>query len=145
MAGFCVLKLHIFVHLKQNMATTQVETVSSAADKAKLAAVAALVVASIAGFYLLSKQGALVQWAALIVGLVLAAGVFLISEPGKRFIGFARDAWREVKKVVWPTRKETLQMTLYVFAFVVVMALFLWFTDKTPEWVLYDLILGWRK
>ncbi|MDO1474845.1 preprotein translocase subunit SecE [Comamonas thiooxydans] len=127
------------------MAATQVETVSSAADKAKLAAVAALVVASIAGFYLLSKQGALVQWAALIVGLVLAAGVFLISEPGKRFIGFARDAWREVKKVVWPTRKETMQMTLYVFAFVVVMALFLWFTDKTLEWVLYDLILGWRK
>ena len=145
MAGFCVLKLHIFVHLKQNMATTQVETVSSAADKAKLAAVAALVVASIAGFYLLSKQGALVQWATLIVGLVLAAGVFLISEPGKRFTGFARDAWREVKKVVWPTRKETMQMTLYVFAFVVVMALFLWFTDKTLEWVLYDLILGWRK
>ncbi|KWT69856.1 Preprotein translocase subunit SecE [Comamonas testosteroni] len=145
MAGFCVLKLHIFVHLKQNMATTQVETVSSAADKAKLAAVAALVVASIAGFYLLSKQGALVQWATLIVGLVLAAGVFLISELGKRFIGFARDAWREVKKVVWPTRKETMQMTLYVFAFVVVMALFLWFTDKTLEWVLYDLILGWRK
>lgn len=127
------------------MATTQVETVSSAADKAKIAAVAALVVASIAGFYLLSKQGALVQWATLIAGLVLAAGVFLISESGKRFTGFARDAWREVKKVVWPTRKETMQMTLYVFAFVVVMALFLWFTDKTLEWVLYDLILGWRK
>ena len=127
------------------MATTQVETVSSGADKAKLAAVAALVVASIAGFYLLSKQGPVVQWAALIVGLLVAAGVFLISEPGKRFIGFARDAWREVKKVVWPTRKETMQMTLYVFAFVVVMALFLWFTDKTLEWVLYDLILGWRK
>jgi preprotein translocase subunit SecE len=127
------------------MATTQVETVSSAADKAKIAAVAALVVASIAGFYLLNKQGPVVQWAALIVGLLVSAGVFLISEPGKRFVGFARDAWREVKKVVWPTRKETMQMTLYVFAFVVVMALFLWFTDKTLEWVLYDLILGWRK
>ena len=115
------------------MATTQVETVSSAADKAKIAAVAALVVASIAGFYLLNKQGPVVQWAALIVGLLVSAGVFLISEPGKRFVGFARDAWREVKKVVWPTRKETMQMTLYVFAFVVVMALFLWFTDKTLE------------
>ena len=127
------------------MATTQVETVSSAADKAKIAAIAALVVASIAGFYLLNKQGPVVQWAALIVGLLVSAGVFLISEPGKRFVGFARDAWREVKKVVWPTRKETMQMTLYVFAFVVVMALFLWFTDKTLEWVLYDLSLGWRK
>ena len=62
------------------MATTQVETVSSAADKAKIAAVAALVVASIAGFYLLNKQGPVVQWAALIVGLLVSAGVFLISE-----------------------------------------------------------------
>ncbi len=127
------------------MATSQVETVNTGADKAKLAVVAALVVASVAGFYLLGKQGPLAQWAALIVGLVAAAGVFLVSEPGRQFVGFARDAWREVKKVVWPTRKETLQMTAYVFAFVVVMALFLWFTDKTLEWVLYDLILGWRK
>jgi len=127
------------------MATSQVETVSTGADKAKLAAVVALVLASVAGFYLLSKQGALVQWGVLLVGLVAAAGVFLVSEPGKQFTGFARDAWREVKKVVWPTRKETLQMTAYVFVFVVVMALFLWFTDKTLEWVLYDLILGWRK
>ena len=127
------------------MATSQVETVSSAADKAKLAAVAALVVAAIAGFYLLSKQGPLAQWGVLIVGLVAAAGVFLVSEPGKQFVGFAQDAWREVKKVVWPTRKETMQMTAYVFVFVVVMALFLWLTDKTLEWVLYDLILGWRK
>jgi len=127
------------------MATSQVETVSSAADKAKLAAVAALVVAAIAGFYLLSKQGPLAQWGVLIVGLVAAVGVFLVSEPGKQFVGFARDAWREVKKVVWPTRKETVQMTAYVFVFVVVMALFLWLTDKTLEWVLYDLILGWRK
>lgn len=127
------------------MATSQVETVNTGADKAKLAAVGALVIASVAGFYLLAKQGAVVQWAALIVGLVAAAGVFLVSEPGRQFVAFAKDAWREVKKVVWPTRKETLQMTAYVFAFVVIMALFLWFTDKTLEWVLYDLVLGWRK
>jgi len=81
----------------------------------------------------------------LLVGLAAAAGTFLVSEPGKRFVSFAQDAWREVKKVVWPTRKETMQMTLYVFGLVVIMALFLWFTDKTLEWVLYDLILGWRK
>lgn len=127
------------------MAVTQVETVNSGADKAKLSAVVLLVIAAIAGFYLLGKQGAVVQWAVLLVGLVLAAAMFLVSEPGKRFVGFAKDAWREVKKVVWPTRKETLQMTAYVFAFVVIMSLFLWLTDKTLEWVLYDLILGWRK
>jgi len=127
------------------MATSQVETVSTGADKVKLAAVAVLVVASVAGFYLLSKQGAAVQWVVLLVGLAAAVGVFLVSESGKRLVAFSRDAWREVKKVVWPTRKETMQMTAYVFAFVVVMALFLWFTDKTLEWVFYDLILGWRK
>ena len=127
------------------MATSQVETVSTGADKAKLVAVAALVVVSVVAFYLLAKQGSLVQWGALLLGLVLAVVVFLISEPGRQFLAFARDAWREVKKVVWPTRKESLQMTAYVFAFVVVMALFLWFTDKTLEWVFYDLILGWRK
>jgi len=127
------------------MSTSQVETVSSGADKAKLAVVVALVLASVAGFYLLAKQGAWVQWAALLVGLVAAAGVFLVSEPGKQFVAFAKDSWKEVKKVVWPTRKETMQMTAYVFAFVVVMAIFLWLTDKTLEWVLYDLILGWRK
>ena len=60
-------------------------------------------------------------------------------------IGFGRDSWREVKKVVWPTRKEAMQTTAFVFAFAVVMALFLWMTDKTLEWVFYDLILGWRK
>jgi len=127
------------------MATSQVETVTTGADKAKLFVAVALVLASIAGFYTLSKQGALVQWAVLLLGLVLAVAAFLLSGHGRQFVGFARDAWREVKKVVWPTRKETLQMTGYVFAFVVVMALFLWFTDKTLEWVLYDLVLGWRK
>ena len=93
----------------------------------------------------MAKQGVYVQWGVLLVGLLAAAGVFLISEPGRQFVAFARDAWREVKKVVWPTRKETRHMTAYVFAFVVIMALFLWFTDKTLEWVFYDLILGWRK
>ncbi len=127
------------------MAATQIETVSSGADKLKLFAVAALVIAGIAGFYLLAKQGAIAQWAVLIVALIAAVTVFLVSEPGKQFVGFAKDSWREVKKVVWPSRKETLQMTAYVFAFVVIMSLFLWMTDKTLEWVLYDLVLGWRK
>ena len=127
------------------MATSQVETINTNADKAKLALSAVLVVGALAAFYLLSKQGQIAQWAALIVGVVAAIVVFLASEPGKQLVAFGRDAWREVKKVVWPTRKETTQMTLYVFGFVVLMALFLWLTDKTLEWVFYDLILGWKK
>ena len=128
------------------MATsTQVETVTSGADKAKMAAAVALVIAALAGFYLLARQGAIVQWIALVVGLIAAVAVFFTSLPGKEFVGFGRDAWKEVRKVVWPSRKEAIQMTLYVFGFVVVMALFLWLTDKTLEWVFYDLILGWKQ
>ena len=127
------------------MASTQVETVSTVADKAKLVLAVALVVGALTGFYLVAKQGPIAQWAVLVGGIVAALIVFGISEPGKQLVAFARDAWREVKKVVWPTRKEAIQMTLYVFGFVVVMALFLWLTDKTLEWVFYDLILGWKK
>lgn len=127
------------------MATSQVETVSTNADKAKLGLAVALVLASLAGFYLLSRQGQIAQWGALIVGLALAIVVFLSSEPGKQFLAFGRDSVREVKKVVWPARKEAIQMTAYVFGFVVIMALFLWFTDKTLEWVFYDLLLGWKR
>ena len=127
------------------MATSQVETVSTGADKAKLAAAIALVIGSIVGFYLLGKQGQIAQWGVLLVGLGAAVVMFITSEIGKEFVAFGRDAWREVKKVVWPTRKEAIQMTAYVFGFVVVMALFLWLTDKTLEWVFYDLILGWKK
>ena len=127
------------------MASTQVETVSTGADKAKVGAAIVLVIAAVAGFYALGRQGALAQWGVLVVGLVAAAAVFLSSDPGKEFIGFFRESVKEVKKVVWPTRKETVQMTLYVFGFVVLMALFLWMTDKTLEWVFYDLILGWKK
>ena len=127
------------------MASSQVETVSTNADKAKLGLAVVLVLGALVGFYMLTKQGPLVQWAALIAGLVVAVVVFVSSELGKQFVAFGRDSWREVQKVVWPARKEAVQMTLYVFGFVVVMALFLWLTDKTLEWVFYDLILGWRR
>jgi preprotein translocase subunit SecE len=76
---------------------------------------------------------------------VAAGAVFFTAETGKQLIGFGRDSVREVKKVVWPTRKETVQMTAYVFGFVLIMAIFLWATDKTLEWLIFDLILGWKK
>jgi preprotein translocase subunit SecE len=81
----------------------------------------------------------------LAAGLILAALAFFTAEAGKRLIGFGRDSMHELRKVVWPTRKEALQTTAFVFAFAVVMALFLWTADKTLEWVIYDLFLGWRK
>jgi len=126
------------------MATSQIETVSTGADKAKLAGAVALVVVGFVAFYLLAQQPAPARWAVLLLAMAAAVGGFLTSESGKRLVGFGRDSWREVKKVVWPARKEAMQMTAYVFGFVFVMSLFLWLTDKTLEWVLYGLILGWR-
>ncbi len=126
------------------MATSQAQTVVSPFDKVKLAGAVLLVVGALVAFYLLAKQGPLAQWGALVVGLVAAVAVFFVSEPGRELFAFGRDATREVKKVVWPSRKEAIQMTAYVFGFVALMGLFLWFTDKTLEWVLYGLVLGWR-
>ena len=123
----------------------QVETVSTGADKAKLAASALLLVGGVVAFYMLASQPLWLRVIALLVLLAAAVGVFFVSESGRQLTAFGRDSAKEVRKVVWPTRKEAMQMTGYVFAFVFVMALFLWLTDKTLEWVLYDLILGWRR
>jgi preprotein translocase subunit SecE len=124
---------------------SHVETVSTGADKAKLAGAAVLLVGAVVVFYLLSKQDLWLRVLALIGLLAAAVAVFFTSESGRQLIAFGRDSVRETKKVVWPTRKEAMQMTGYVFAFVFVMALFLWITDKTLEWVLYDLVLGWKR
>jgi preprotein translocase subunit SecE len=123
---------------------TQVETVSTGADKAKIGLAVLLLLGSVVAFYLLSAEDIWLRVAALLALLAASAGVFLVSEPGRQFVGYARESVRETKKVVWPTRQEALQMTGYVFAFVVVMALMLWLTDKTLEWLLYSVILGWR-
>jgi preprotein translocase subunit SecE len=114
-------------------------------DKMKLAAAVALVAAGIFGYYWLAEQALVLRILAVLAGIAAAAVVAWMSEPGRQFVLFAAEAVGEVKKVVWPTRKETMQTTAAVFAFVVVMAVFLWLTDKTLEWVLYDIVLGWRK
>ncbi|MGM9491964.1 preprotein translocase subunit SecE [Ideonella sp. YS5] len=123
----------------------QVQTVTTGADKAKLVAAAALLLGSLVAFYLLAQKDMWLRVVVLLLGVAAAVAVFFTSESGRQLIAYGRESVREVKKVVWPTRKEATQMTGYVFAFVVVMALFLWVTDKTLEWALYDLILGWKR
>jgi preprotein translocase subunit SecE len=114
-------------------------------DKVKLAVAAALVAAGIWGYYWLAESLFIFRVLSVIAGMAAAALVAWFSEPGRQFAIFAGESVAEVKKVVWPTRKETMQTTAAVFAFVVVMAIFLWVSDKALEWVLYDLILGWKK
>ena len=126
------------------MSNHSVETVTTSADKARLVVALIAVLAGVIGFYLLAGQTTLVRAAALVGGLLVAIAAAWTSALGQSFIGFARESVRETKKVVWPSRKEAMQITGVVFGFVFIMALFLWGTDKLLEVVLYDLILGWR-
>lgn len=115
------------------------------ADKLKFALALGLLAAGVAGFYLLGEQAMILRVLAVLAGLGAAVAVAWQTEPGRNFFAFAKESVAEAKKVVWPSRKETMQTTGLVFAFVVIMAIFLWLTDKSLEWVFYDLILGWRK
>ncbi len=104
-------------------------------DKLKLAIAALLVVAGVAGYYYWSESLMLVRVLCVVAGVLAAAGVAWTSVPGKAFYVFAQEAVAETKKVVWPTRKETVQTTGIVMAFVVVMAIFLWVVDGSLVWL----------
>ena len=109
-------------------------------DKIKIIVAVLLVVAGIAGFYLLSESFAIVRFGCVLAVLIAGAAVFYTSQPGKEFYVYAQESVQETKKVVWPTRKETLQTTAIVFAFVVVMALFLWAVDASLLMIVKKLI-----
>ena len=115
------------------------------ADKIKVAIAVLLLIAGIAGFYFLSESPMVLRVASVLAGIAAGAVVGWTTEPGKQFFVFAQEAVVETKKVVWPTRKESLQTSAAVFAFVVAMAVFLWITDKLLEYTMYDLLLGWKK
>jgi len=114
-------------------------------DKLKLVIAAGFLAAGIWAYYWLSDMALVLRILAVVAGALAGAAVAWFTAPGREFAVFASESIVEVKKVVWPTRKETMQTTAAVFAFVVVMAVFLWISDKALEWVLYDLILGWKK
>ncbi len=100
-------------------------------DKIKLGVALLLVAAGIAGFYTLHDSAAVVKLASVLLGLLLATAVAWTTEPGKRFFVFSKESVAEAKRVVWPTRKETVQMTGVVVLFAVAMALFLWMVDAS--------------
>ena len=101
------------------------------ADKIKIGVALLLVAAGIAGYYYLQQYMAVLRLISVLVGLLLAAGVFWTSALGKRFFAFSRESMTEAKRVVWPTRKEAVQTTAVVIAFAVTMALFLWLVDAS--------------
>lgn len=112
------------------------------ADKLKYVVALLLVIAGLVVYRFGMDPRSSLQAVPVIVGVVLAAAVFLWSSAGKRFIAYARDSVNESKKVVWPSRKEAIQMTVVVFGFVVVLALFLWVVDLGISWLFYEKILN---
>jgi preprotein translocase subunit SecE len=109
-------------------------------DKVKLVLSMLLIAAGIAGFYLLADKALVLRILAVIVGLIAAAVLFRTTELGQQSFAFVGDAVAEAKRVVWPTRKETIQTTMVVFVLVIVMAAFLAVVDigfsKMIQWIL---------
>ena len=129
------------------MSNQSVQTVSTSNDKFKVVLAVVATIAGVVGFFFLKGQNkpALMCAGALVAGLVIAVLLLWTSATGRDFLGFAKESVRETKKVVWPTRKEATQITMVVFGFVLMMAIFLWGTDKILEFLMYDVILGWKQ
>ncbi len=104
-------------------------------DKLKLVLALACIVGGVVGYYYFAETAQVLRVLMVMAGLVAAAGVAWLSAPGKQFFAFAQESWQEASRVSWPTRKETIQTTGVVFAFVVVMALFLFSVDTTLAWI----------
>jgi preprotein translocase subunit SecE len=103
-------------------------------EKLKITLAVACVLAGVVAYYRFAEVALLYRVLMVLGGLGAAAGVAWLSAPGKEFFAFAQEAWQESGRVSWPTRKETIQTTLVVFAFVVVMALFLFSVDTSLAW-----------
>src|SRR6202022_3994120 len=104
-------------------------------DKIKLAVAVGLVIAGVWGYSHFSDTAQVLRVLMVLGGVVAAAGVAWLSQPGKELFAFSQEAWQEAAKVSWPSRKETIQTTAIVFAFVVVMAIFLFAVDTSLAWL----------
>jgi preprotein translocase subunit SecE len=106
------------------------------ADKLKLTLAVLFLVGGIGGFYYFGGKPEIVQWGVLLAAAAIAVATASQTVAGRATWEFAKGARVELRKVVWPTRKETMQMTLVVFVLVVLIALFIWVLD----WVLHKTI-----
>ena len=108
---------------------TKTEQTTSGFDSFKLITALAILIAGVVGFYYFEDESQLLR----VIGILAVAGVavFIASttEIGQRSLGFVKDARIEVRKVVWPTRQETLQTTVAVLIMVVLVAIMLWLID----------------
>ena len=111
-------------------------------DKIKLAAAVIVVVLGVAAFYYFDELSILLRAGMVIVAVIAGLGIALLSTPGQAAWEFAKGARLELRKVVWPTRRETMQTTGMVLLMVVIIGIYLWIMDTLLFWVVYDLVLG---
>jgi preprotein translocase subunit SecE len=110
-------------------------------DKLRLLLAIALIAAGIAGFYILGDKPAVVRALSIMGGLVLAVAVMWNTPLGQDAFAFIKEAIAEARRVVWPSRKETMQITGMVVLLVVVMAIFMWIVDISLLW-LVRIVMG---
>jgi preprotein translocase subunit SecE len=111
------------------------------AERIKIAVAALIAVGGLFAFYwMVDRQPLVIRIGALLGAFAVAVVVMWFTETGRTFAAFARESWEEAKRVVWPTRKETLQTTGVVFVFVFVMAIFMWAVDAGLLWVTQKLL-----
>jgi preprotein translocase subunit SecE len=108
----------------------QVQQSVTVLDTAKLAAGAVILGAGIAAFYLLPDLPIWLRWIIVLAALALGTLVGLQSAPGRTFWGFVQSSRTELRKVVWPDRNETVQVTIVVFVMIIVLSLFFWGLDS---------------
>ena len=118
----------------KNDMNAQVEPAADSMDTLKLAFAALLVIAGMAGYYVFSSHSVLLRVIGLLACLLVAIMVASRTEKGRAVWSFFHEAQIEVRKVVWPTREETMQTTLLVMAMVVVSALLMWGLDWLLGW-----------
>lgn len=123
------------------------EEQGSSLDTVKLVVSLALLVAGIAGFYYFETWGGeAVSLLFRVLGLLLVVGLAVAlaatTLPGKNLMSFMRDSRLEVRKMVWPTKAETLQTTLMVMVIVVILSIFLWGVDSLLGWGVRTLLSG---
>ena len=104
------------------------------ADRVKLGAAVIAVIAGIAGYYVLGTDANWQRWIAVVAGLVIGALLLAFSHYGSEFREFMASARVELRKIVWPTRQDTLQTTVIVFVFVAIAGFFFWGLDLLLAW-----------
>jgi preprotein translocase subunit SecE len=111
-----------------------VENEAGALDIAKMTLAFLVLAGGIAAFYILGTQPLVVRWLIVLGALVLGALVAMQSQYGRNLWQFIQGSRIELRKVVWPTRQETMQTTIVVFVFVIVAGLFFFFLDMFLAW-----------